>query len=163
MASSHFQGVRSIHFCPEGTNKSVLSLCACVKSTGCESVTAAEVLNLALCSLCCRSAGFHLRHKWRRKRIFSAGTLLFLAVACESGSGSGCSRGSTFLSTSHLQLQSHSLNPQSAFFIVVVQCFCGSWSLSKCRREGGPDLLILFSHRGSEAQPAVPSQLIHSG
>lgn len=35
--------------------------------------------------------------------------------------------------------------------------------VSKCRREKGPDPLILFSHRGSEAQSAVPSKLIHSG
>lgn len=28
-------------------------------------------------------------------------------------------------------------------------CLCGGWSVSKCRKEQGPDLLILFSHRGS--------------
>lgn len=42
-------------------------------------------------------------------------------------------------------------------------CLCGCWSVSKCRREQGLDLLILFSHRGSEAQSAAPCKLIHSG
>lgn len=148
----------------------------CVKSKECERVAAVEVLNLALyfpvLSIRCVSSEAEIGKKKRRFCLYTPFSPHSFLI---NPPGLSLAAAEEALSSAHQICEcrvTHSIQNCICFLHLQVLSLgekrkesglCACWSRSKCRREQGPDLLILFSHRGSEAQSAVPSKLIHSG